>query len=214
MPKPSSIRSAVSIEHRLVTDGHRPMASTAAAQHRAVKTQEAFSQAQQRAAHARTAHYACIHCFSCCSAWMKMSLPEHTGWRSGSTRCTWQWTATYRPSYTCIAYFACVTCRCFCCRLIWTLKNCDHCTSGPKCHECSLSCRPFTVQVSGQLERLQRNVCPFTGVIRWPIGKTVNKKGFQNQRTQKLYQPGMLLEPSKNNISKPRNVLSNAITDS
>jgi len=28
-PKPSSILSAVLIEHRLVTDGHRPMASTA-----------------------------------------------------------------------------------------------------------------------------------------------------------------------------------------
>ena len=39
MPKTSSIRSAVSIEHRLVTqtDGHRPTASTADAQHRAVK---------------------------------------------------------------------------------------------------------------------------------------------------------------------------------
>jgi len=29
MPKTTSIRSAVSIEHRLVIDGHRPMASTA-----------------------------------------------------------------------------------------------------------------------------------------------------------------------------------------
>ena len=29
MSKTSSIRPAVSIEHRLVTDGHRPMASTA-----------------------------------------------------------------------------------------------------------------------------------------------------------------------------------------
>ena len=40
MPNTSSIRSSVSIEHRLVTDRHRhrPMASTAGAQHRAVKT--------------------------------------------------------------------------------------------------------------------------------------------------------------------------------
>jgi len=39
VPKTSSIRSAVSIEHRLVTDtdGHRDMASTADAQRRAVK---------------------------------------------------------------------------------------------------------------------------------------------------------------------------------
>ena len=42
MPKTSLIRSAVSIEHRLVrtdgrTDRHRPMASTADALHRAVK---------------------------------------------------------------------------------------------------------------------------------------------------------------------------------
>ena len=43
MPKISLICSAVSIKHRLVrdrrtyTDGHRPMASTADAQHRAVK---------------------------------------------------------------------------------------------------------------------------------------------------------------------------------
>ena len=42
MPKTSSIRSAVSIELRLVTDtdGHRPMASTADAQHRAVISAE------------------------------------------------------------------------------------------------------------------------------------------------------------------------------
>ena len=40
MPKTSSIRSSVSIEHRLVTDRHRPMASTADAQHRAVKIGE------------------------------------------------------------------------------------------------------------------------------------------------------------------------------
>jgi len=38
MPETSSIRSAVLVEHRLVTDRHRPMASTADAQHRAVKT--------------------------------------------------------------------------------------------------------------------------------------------------------------------------------
>jgi len=42
MPKTNSIRSSVSIEHRLVTDtnrhGHRSMASTAHAYHRAVKT--------------------------------------------------------------------------------------------------------------------------------------------------------------------------------
>jgi len=43
MPKPSSIRSAVSIEHRLVTDGHRPMASTADAQHRAVESRSLFT---------------------------------------------------------------------------------------------------------------------------------------------------------------------------
>ena len=32
------LRFAVLVEHRLVTDGHRPMASTADAKHRAVKT--------------------------------------------------------------------------------------------------------------------------------------------------------------------------------
>ena len=40
MPKTSSIRSAVSIEHRLVTDRRtQAMASTADPQHRAVKTE-------------------------------------------------------------------------------------------------------------------------------------------------------------------------------
>ena len=34
MPKTNSIRSAVSIEHRLVTDRHRPMASTVSARER------------------------------------------------------------------------------------------------------------------------------------------------------------------------------------
>ena len=38
MPKTSSNRSTVSIEHRLVMDRHRPMASTADAYHRTVKT--------------------------------------------------------------------------------------------------------------------------------------------------------------------------------
>jgi len=37
---------AVLVEHRLVTDGHRPMASTADAEHRAVKTNLDFTEAR------------------------------------------------------------------------------------------------------------------------------------------------------------------------
>ena len=52
MPKTSSIRSAVLVEHRLVTDGqtdrHRPMARRADAQHRAEKNQGGHHKVEEK----------------------------------------------------------------------------------------------------------------------------------------------------------------------